>query len=170
MAVEGAPGAPRTFVASTEQDREAPPKPFTLAGVYARGHVPDGSDGSWALDLMAMGAPPLGAIDTMRDAILVDERTGQQVYHPGAIMAFMRQVLEPDSAAMFHHLVEDRTRICKLETLAEIMLWLVEEYTGRRPTGAPSSSTTGGAQTGGGAPAGGPWPAGSFPPPPPPPQ
>lgn len=165
MAVEGA-GAPRTFVASDATDRESPPKPFDLVGVYARGHVPDGSDGSWVLNLSAMGTPPLGAIDTMRDAILTDERTGQQVYHPGAIMGFMRQVLEPDSAATFSHLVDDRTRICKLATLAEIMLWLVEEYTGRSPTGAPSSSTSGGAQTGGGAPPAGPWP-GSFPPPPP---
>lgn len=164
MAVEGA--GPRRFVASTDADREAPPKPFELGGVYARGFVPDGSDGTWVLELRAMGAPPLGAIDTMRDAVLTDERTGQQVYHPGAIMGFMRRVLEPDSAAQFSHLVDDRTRICKLEAIADIMLWLVEEYTGRSPTGAPSSSSSGGAQTGAGAPVGGPWP-GAFPPPPP---
>ena len=52
---------------------------------------------------------------------------------------FFRHALLPESFERFEALSEDPKRIVKVETLAEITAWLVEEYSAR-PTKEPSGS------------------------------
>lgn len=162
---------PKRFTASDERSREAPNKPFVIDGVYARGHVPAGSDGTWSLELQAMGAPPLAAVGVLNSAQIFDERTGRSVWNPAAVVGFLEAVLVEEDVAKFVQLVADRNRLVELDKLADVLTWLSEEYTGRSPTTAPSSSSTGGAESGGGAAVGSlsavpPSPAPGFPPPP----
>lgn len=157
---------PKRFQASDSASREKPPKPFVIDGVYARGHVPAGSDGTWELALTAMGAPPLAAVGVLNSAQIFDERTGRSVWNPAAVVGFLEAVLVEEDVPKFVQLVADRNRLVELDKLADVLTWLSEEYTGGRPTGASSSSSTGGAQTGDGAAVVSPLVAPSFPPPP----
>lgn len=157
--------AGRKFTASTTADRDKPNYPFELDGVYARGETPNGSDGTWHLEFEAMGSPPLGAVEVLNSAQIYDDRTGRTVWNPAAVVGFLAAVLTPDSATRFHALVNDRRKLVDLNELANVLTWLSEEYTGG-PTGAPSSSSTGGAATGDGASGSSPAMAPVFPPPP----
>lgn len=58
------------------------------------------------------------------------------------VFDFFNKVLLDDSAVRFRALVEDPERIVQMETLGEIVSWLVEEYT-NRPTQGPELSSTG---------------------------
>lgn len=51
------------------------------------------------------------------------------------ILGFYKHALEPESHERFIALIEDPERIVDLETLTEIVAWLIEEYTSR-PTQA----------------------------------
>ena len=65
----------------------------------------------------------------------------------GAAMAkivdeFFATALLPDSLERFNTLLADPDKIVTVDTLTEIVSWLVEEYTGR-PTQQPEPSSTG---------------------------
>lgn len=47
------------------------------------------------------------------------------------VLGFFDKVLIPTSLAKFNELIESQDRIVPVETLAEIVGWLVEEYSGR---------------------------------------
>lgn len=47
------------------------------------------------------------------------------------VLGFFDKVLIPESLARFNELQESQDRIVPVETLAEIVGWLVEEYSGR---------------------------------------
>lgn len=47
------------------------------------------------------------------------------------VLGFFEKVLLPDSLPRFNALIESQDRIVPVETLAEIVGWLVEEYSGR---------------------------------------
>ena len=56
-----------------------------------------------------------------------------------AVMKFFEIVLTPESRARFDALAEDPDRIVTMQTLSEIIEWLVEQYTDR-PTERPEVS------------------------------
>lgn len=47
---------------------------------------------------------------------------------------FFKNVLQDESYVRFQALVRDKARIVEVETLAEIVAWLMEEYSDRPPT------------------------------------
>jgi len=49
----------------------------------------------------------------------------------GAITEFFGKVLEDDSATRFKALVNSKDRFVSIETLGEIVGWIIEEYTNR---------------------------------------
>lgn len=57
-----------------------------------------------------------------------------------AIMHFFDKVLVKESAERFNVLAEDPDRLVTVETLAEIIGWIVEAYTDRPTQGSESSS------------------------------
>lgn len=57
------------------------------------------------------------------------------------VFDFFNAVLLDESAARFNALVEDKERIVQMETLGQIVSWLVEEYTNRPTQGSELSST-----------------------------
>ncbi len=58
------------------------------------------------------------------------------------ITKFFSQVLEDESFERFDALLEDKRRVVTMETLGEIVSWLMEEYSGR-PEKQPEASSTG---------------------------
>ena len=49
----------------------------------------------------------------------------------GVIDTFFSQALTDESLERFNALLEDKERVVVMETLGEIIAWLVEEYSGR---------------------------------------
>lgn len=49
----------------------------------------------------------------------------------GAITEFFGKVLDDDSAKRFEDLVKSKDRFVSIETLGEIVGWIIEEYTNR---------------------------------------
>ena len=49
----------------------------------------------------------------------------------GVLNDFFDKVLTDESLARFNALLEDKERIVTMDTLGEIIAWLVEEYSGR---------------------------------------
>jgi len=64
-----------------------------------------------------------------------------------AILNFFDSALAPDDRGRFKELTESEDRVVPMETLTEIMDWLVEQYTGR-PTEPSSPSEPGDTSTG----------------------
>jgi hypothetical protein len=60
-----------------------------------------------------------------------------------AVRDFFNSALSPHSKDHFWTLIEDDDEGVPLDTLVEIAGWLAEVYAGDRPTGEPSSSTSG---------------------------
>ena len=58
-----------------------------------------------------------------------------------AINKFFEKVLVPESYARFEILAEDPNRLVTVETLAEIIGWIIEAYTDRPTQGSEASST-----------------------------
>lgn len=56
-----------------------------------------------------------------------------------ALLKFFSRVLMPESHERFEKLAEDPERIVSINTLSEIVQWLVEEYTGRPTLGLEHS-------------------------------
>ena len=52
----------------------------------------------------------------------------------GVMNMFFKNVLQDESYARFDALTRDKNRIVEVETLAEIVTWLMEEYGDRPPT------------------------------------
>lgn len=75
---------------------------------------------------------------------LVAKSTDQE--NPGesakVITLFFEKVLVPESFARFEQLAEDPDKIIDVETLSDIVGWLVEQYSSR-PTSRPEVSANG---------------------------
>ena len=76
----------------------------------------------------------LGAID------------GSLALRAGAVISFLDAVLVPEDEARFRVLIQSKDRLIPVETLGEIMDWLVEAYA-NRPTPPPSGSPDGASGT-----------------------
>jgi hypothetical protein len=77
-------------------------------------------------------------LDIMRVASEGDEDT-RGVMMAVSVLTFFEKVMPPEEYERFGKLMEDPKRIVPMETLSEIMSWLMEEYTDR-PT-EPSSGS-----------------------------
>ncbi len=77
-------------------------------------------------------------LDIMRAASEGDEDT-RGVMMAVSVLTFFEKVMPPEEYERFGKLMEDPKRIVPMETLSEIMSWLMEEYTDR-PT-EPSSGS-----------------------------
>jgi hypothetical protein len=75
-------------------------------------------------------------LDVMRNAAEGDEDT-RGVLMAISVLDFFKKVMPPEEYERFNKLMEDEKRIVPMDTLSEIMSWLIEEYTDR-PT-KPSS-------------------------------
>lgn len=150
-------GQTPTFTASRDADRDLPPIPFTIEGVYAPGKTgPDGAT-KWTETYQALPVIPMAANASLTEAWVRDDATGRRQVNPGAVVSFLRDALPEDEARRFMELVYDKTRLVHLEALAEVVEYLGNRYTGR-PTGAPASSSAGGAPAASGAAGAAPWP------------
>jgi hypothetical protein len=77
-------------------------------------------------------------LDIMRIAADGDEDT-RGVLMAVSVLDFFEKVMPPEEHERFAKLMEDPKRIVPMDTLSEIMSWLIEEYTDR-PT-KPSSGS-----------------------------
>lgn len=75
-------------------------------------------------------------LDIMKVAAEGDEDT-RGVLMAVSVLDFFEKVMPPEEYERFEKLMEDPKRIVPMDTLSEIMSWLIEEYTDR-PT-QPSS-------------------------------
>lgn len=82
-------------------------------------------------------------IPTIQGKVLMDLVSRSQSDDPAEAMAvvdtFFEKVLEDESLERFNDLLNAKDRIVTMETLAEIITWLVEEYSGR-PNQQPEQS------------------------------
>lgn len=101
---------------------QAEPITFKLHGeeFTCRGEIP----GKVILDLVAKSS----ADDPSQSAVVIE--------------GFFGIVLQPESLERFNALAVDPDRIVSMETLSDIVAWLVEEYTDR-PTQRPELSPNG---------------------------
>ncbi len=58
-----------------------------------------------------------------------------------AMEMFFLKVLKPESAARFDALAKDPERIVSVQTLAELVGWIMEQYSNRPNEGSEQSST-----------------------------
>lgn len=65
----------------------------------------------------------------------------------GAILDFFDTAVVPEDLDMFREMTSSLSTVVPLETLAKVMEWMVEEYSGR-PTPPPSPSDSGELTTG----------------------
>lgn len=135
------------FIVSTTDDAGAPPHEFALSGTYVQGQAGPNGATEWRVELHANPFPPMAALDQLRDAIITDPVTRRTAYNPSAVIGFFRATMMPEDVFKFDDLVNDRTRLVKMEQLGTVLAWLSEQYVGG-PTGAPSSSQSGGAPIG----------------------
>lgn len=130
----------QSFAVSTDDDRQKPPIEFAIDGVYEPGVTgPDGAT-TWHEEFAAPTHVPFKLMRWVQSLRLADGRVNLN-----ALLSFMGDVLLPESAERFTAMVNDNTRIVHVAVLAKAMEWIVSHYTSVDPTGAPSSSTSGGA-------------------------
>jgi hypothetical protein len=83
------------------------------------------------------------AIPTIQGKVLMDLVTKSQsedsIEAMGTISSFFNSVLVDESLERFNSLLEDKERIVTMETLGEIVGWLIQEYSGR-PNQQPEES------------------------------
>lgn len=83
------------------------------------------------------------AIPVIQGKVLMDlvskSQSEDSVEALGVVSTFFGQVLENESLERFNNLLVDKERIVTMETLAEIVSWLIEEYSGR-PNQQPEES------------------------------
>lgn len=128
------------FEVSTEADRQAPPIPFTLTGVYRAGAKDHDGSKKWTESFEAHAKVPLSAGYSMREAFLEDDGSGRRAVNPAAVINFLRAAIaDDDGKRRFIALVNDNDRLVDLEVLAEVMKRLVERQT-KTPTGGGSPS------------------------------
>lgn len=116
----------REFVTAAEKAEEAEgdvvePLVFTVDGEELRAYQP--SEGQFALLMMAMG----------RYTTQTDQFAG--------IMEFFIQVLDAESERYVLNRMMRRETTIPMETIADILTWMVEEW-GGRPFQSPSASTS----------------------------
>lgn len=74
-------------------------------------------------------------IPALQGKVLMDLVSRSQSEDPaesiGVINSFFSSALTDESLERFNALLEDKERIVNMETLGEIIAWLVEEYSGR---------------------------------------
>ena len=74
-------------------------------------------------------------IPVLQGKVLMDLVSNSQSDDPvqsiGVIDSFFSHALDDESLERFNALLEDKNRIVNMETLGEIISWLVEEYSGR---------------------------------------
>jgi hypothetical protein len=121
----------REFVTAAEKAEtdEGGPEPlvFTLDGEELRAYQP--SEGQFALLMMAMG----------RHTTQTDQFSG--------ILEFFVQVLDRDSEQLVLNRMMRRETTIPMETIADILTWMIEEWGGRpfqKPSASTSSRRTGG--------------------------
>lgn len=83
------------------------------------------------------------AIPVIQGKVLMDLVSRSQSEDPveamNVVTTFFEKVLTDESIERFNALLEDKDRIVAMETLGEIISWLVEEYSGR-PNQQPEES------------------------------
>lgn len=83
------------------------------------------------------------AIPTIQGKVLMDlvskSQSEDSIEAMNTISKFFSSVLVDESLERFDALLEDKERIVTMETLGEIIGWLVEEYSGR-PNQQPEDS------------------------------
>lgn len=77
-------------------------------------------------------------LDVMRSAAEADEES-RGMLMAVSVLDFFKKVMPPEEYERFEKLMEDPKRIVPMDTLSDIMGWLIEEYT-NRPTQPPSAS------------------------------
>ena len=122
----------QSFTASTTEDAEAPPIPFSLDGVYAKGRSGPKGETTWHEDYELSATPPAAAAGVWGQAFIEDSDGNQQL-NPAAVIEFLYEVLTPDSSQRFRALVNDPNRIVRLETLGKVFAWASDEVL-NRPT------------------------------------
>lgn len=74
-------------------------------------------------------------IPVIQGKVLMDLVSRSQSEDPTEALAvlntFFSKVLDDESLERFNALLEDKNRIVTMETLGEIISWLIEEYSGR---------------------------------------
>jgi hypothetical protein len=75
------------------------------------------------------------AVPAIQGKVLMGLVQGANIDDPGKsaemVLGFFDKVLLPESLERFNALVDSKDKIVPVETLAEIVGWLVEEYSGR---------------------------------------
>ena len=83
------------------------------------------------------------AIPTIQGKVLMDlvskSQSEDSIEAMGVVSTFFDKVLVDESLERFNALLEDKDRIVTMETLGEIVSWLIEEYSGR-PNQQPEES------------------------------
>jgi hypothetical protein len=83
------------------------------------------------------------AIPTIQGKVLMDlvskSQSEDSIEAMGVVSTFFDKVLVDESMTRFNVLLEDKERIVTMDTLGEIISWLIEEYSGR-PNQQPEES------------------------------
>lgn len=74
--------------------------------------------------------------------IVEDSASDDPAASARTINSFFKKVLKDESFTRFDGLLEDKDRVVSVETLAEIVSWLLEEYS-NRPNQQPEDSSPG---------------------------
>ncbi len=104
-------------------------------------HVSD-PEQAWEETFTARRAAPSSVIDMMAGSVSVDSRGRLTGINQAQAIPILREVLDPESARRFDHLIGDPDRVVDLGTLWMAASWLVEQLIGR-PTGGPGTSSSG---------------------------
>jgi hypothetical protein len=75
-------------------------------------------------------------------SIVEDASSDDPAASARTIGTFFKKVLKDESFARFDALLEDKDRVVSVETLSEIVAWLLESYS-NRPEAQPEGSSTG---------------------------
>jgi hypothetical protein len=70
--------------------------------------------------------------------LVIDSNSSDPSATARVISGFFKSVLEDESYVKFEELLADKKRIVSVETLSEIVAWLIEEY-GNRPEEQPEA-------------------------------
>jgi hypothetical protein len=74
--------------------------------------------------------------------IMADSTSADPAAQTELVFDFFSRVMKADSYARFNALLDDKERIVHVDTLTEIVTWLMEEYSDR-PEAQPEDSSTG---------------------------
>jgi hypothetical protein len=74
--------------------------------------------------------------------IMADSTSADPAAQTELVFDFFARVMKPESHERFNALLEDKERIVHVDTLTEIVTWLMEEYSDR-PEEQPEDSSTG---------------------------